>query len=187
MTNMKFGRLLPLAMVLMMILFAAPPVAAATIQIGTFDWDAIAEDEDEFLFFCDPASPCSRFTVTNDLDDLTSSELLQLGLPSSDIPFDDVELPGVVPGSLGSLTAAIGSFTWIASGEFSLVSVAFQLPGSLLGTLMLPNLTGPAGDPAPIYIVTNDVPAVPEPATLTLVAAGLAAACVRRRRSRLVD
>ena len=28
------------------------------------------EDEDEYLFFCEAGMPCSRFTITNDLDDL---------------------------------------------------------------------------------------------------------------------
>lgn len=170
---------------------AATPVAAATIQIGTLDWDAIAEDEDEYLFFCDAGMPCSRFTITNDLDDLTQSELAVAGLPSADVLFEEVMLPGVLGGSLGSLSAAAGSFVWIASGDFSLVTIAFQLPNSLLGTLVLPSLTAPAADPAAIFIVTSDTPppTVPEPATLMLVGSGLLAAVRlhRGRRARLVD
>ena len=169
---------------------AAAPAAAATIQIGTLDWDAIAEDEVEYLFFCDPSMPCSRFTITNDLDDLSSSELAQAGLPSADVLFEEVMLPGVLSGSLGSLSASIGSFVWIASGDFPLVTIAFQLPNSLLGQLVLPSLSAPTADPAAIFIVTNDTPpTVPEPATLMLVGTGLIAAVRlhRGRRARLVD
>jgi hypothetical protein len=157
---------------------AAAPAAAATIQIGTLDWDAIAEDEDEYLFFCDPGMPCSRFTITNDLDDLTSPELSLVGLPSADALFENVMLPGVLGGSLGSLSATVGSFVWIASGDFPLVTIAFQLPNSVLGQLIFPSLSTPSADPAAIVIVTSDTPppAVPEPATLMLVGSGLIAA-----------
>lgn len=169
---------------------AAAPVAAATIQIGTLDWDAVAEDEFEYLF-CDAGSPCSRFTITNDLDDLTQSELALAGLPDADVLFEEVTLPGVPGGSLGSLSASVGSFVWIASGDFPLVTIAFQLPNSLLGTLVLPSLTGPSVDPAGIFIVTEDTPpsSVPEPATLMLVGSGLIGAVRlhRGRRARLVD
>jgi hypothetical protein len=170
---------------------AVAPAAAATIQIGTLDWDAIAEEEDEYLFFCDPGMPCSRFTITNDLDDLTSPELSLVGLPSADALFENVMLPGVLGGSLGSLSATVGSFVWIASGDFPLVTIAFQLPNSVLGQLIFPSLSAPSADPAAIVIVTSDTPppAVPEPATLMLVGSGLIAAVRLRRgrRARLVD
>jgi hypothetical protein len=166
-----------------MILGAAPAASAATIQIGTFNWDAIAEDEDEFLFFCDATAPCSRFTVTNDLDDLSSSELALLGLPSADLAFDDVRMPGVLDGSLGSLSAAIGSFVWIASGHIDVASISFQFFNGLTGTLVLPSLTGPTGNPAAIYVETEPPSTpVPEPTTLLLVGTGLVSAYVRRRQ-----
>lgn len=172
--------------VAVMCLGAAPAAPADTIQIGTFNWDAIAEDEDEFLFFCDPSLPCSRFTVTNDLDDLSLSELTLLGLPSVDLAFDDVRMNGVLDGSLGSLTAAIGSFVWIASGHIDVASLTFQFFSGLSGTLMFPTLTGPTSNPMPIYVETipTSTP-VPEPATLFLVGTGLltASAYVRRRQS----
>jgi hypothetical protein len=195
MSNVTGGRVRRLGLLAAMLTvlwgIAVKPAAAAAIQIGTLDWDAIAEDEDEYLFFCDAGMPCSRFTITNDLDDLTSSELALAGLPSADVLFEDVLLPGVLGGPLGSLSAAVGSFVWIASGDFTLVTVAFQLPNSLLGTLVLPNLTAPTTDPAAIFIVTDDVPppSVPEPTTLLLVGSGLIAAARyhRGRRARLID
>lgn len=161
----------------------ATKASAAMIQIGTFNWQDVMEEEDEFLFFCDSQAPCSRFTVTNDLDDLTDEELAAIGLPSSDIAFDDVKMPGAVTGSLGSLTAAIGSFVWITPGPLDVVSVTFQLFSGLSGTLIFPSLTSPSGAPVPIFFDTQTPTPVPEPTTLALVSAGLLTAALRRRRS----
>lgn len=165
----------------------ASTASADTIQIGTFSWDAIAEDEDEFLFFCDPSLPCSRFTVTNDLDDLTSSELSLLGLPNSEFAFDEVKMLGVLDGSLGSLTAAIGSFVWIASGQVDIAALSFTFFDGLKGIITFPQLTGPTAGPVGIFVETEPGPSpVPEPASLTLVAGGLLSLStyMRRRQAR---
>lgn len=164
-----------------LVLGVPPKVSAATIQIGTFSWQDVTEEEDEFLFFCESTAPCSRFTLTNDLDDLTDAELAEIGLSSSDAAFDDVHMPGAVAGSLGSLTAAIGSFVWITQGPLDVVSVTFQLFSGLSGTLVFPTLTGVSGAPVPIFFETTTPTPVPEPTTLALLSAGLVTALLRRR------
>ena len=182
-------RLLP-AMVTAIILGASVPAAADAIQIGTFTWDAVTEEQDEFLLFCGGVEPCSRFTLTNDLGILTPTELAAIGLPSADIPFENVMFPDVVAGSLGSLMPG-GSFVWVSADPINTATVAFEIAG-LIGNLLFPTLTGPWGGPAAILVeytpetTPPPVAIVPEPATIALVTSGLFSACLwRRTRARV--
>jgi hypothetical protein len=175
-------QLLPAFMTMIFLVASVAVAAADTIQIGTFSWEAITDDQDEFALFCG-ADPCSRFTLTNDLGTLTPLELSELGLPSTDVAFDNVLFPGIVGGSLGSLTTAIGSFVWISADPIDSATVLFDIPGGLIGTLLFPTLTGPSADPAAILVDLPSEPpptTVPEPSAVWLLATGLCSARVWR-------
>jgi hypothetical protein len=176
-------RLVPALLTVILLAASARAVSADMIQIGTFAWETITEDQDEFAVFCG-AAPCSEFTLTNDLSTLTPEQLSEIGVSSPDALFEDIRSPGVDPFSHGSLSSAFSTLVWLSSNPIETASVLFTISGGLTGTLLFPTLTGPTGEPAGIFVdVASEPPppTVPEPSTIGLVGTGLLIASLRRR------
>src|SRR5262245_48126607 len=93
---------------LVVLLGSGAPAFAAVIQIGSFDWDVVLAGDPDAVF-CSSAASCARFTVTNDLGLLSSSQLTQVNLAGNE-DFANTEITES-PAVLGDI--AVG-----ASGVF---------------------------------------------------------------------
>jgi hypothetical protein len=161
----------------------ASPVTFDPVTIGVFGWELIPEDPFDFDYALCGADPCIRFWVTNLMTNLQGDTgLLDLLGLSGFEEFEDATL--VETGeALGTLIPGDGIFRpimWTAATA----TLAFGFPAITNGTLFVPSFTLDLENGAVNGQVPITIQAVPEPATLGLVAIGLGAAYARRRHSR---
>jgi hypothetical protein len=169
-------RIASAALAMVMVTLASAVVVAAPIRIGSFAW----EEVDDFL--CDPSLPgaCVRFDITNEVDQLSDAERLQLNLNGTESFLDASLVEG--PEFIGEIFAG-GSAAPVVRWAAFQASLTFVLPGTMSGLLVAPVLSGPTLSPLAIEVEPSAATPVPEPGTLGLLALGLGAAWARRRSS----
>ena len=160
----------------------ASPVTFDPVTIGQFGWELISDPSDFDYFVCE-GDPCIRFSVFNLMTNIQGDAALLglLGLTGFE-DFADATLTETGE-PLGTLMPGDGFFrpiTWTAGTA----TLAFGFPVITNGTLVIPSFTLDLANGAVSGELPITIQAVPEPATVSLLAVGLGAAYVRRRRSR---
>jgi hypothetical protein len=148
----------------------ARSASAASILVGEFRWDTLVNSgEDCQGATVDPSCLTSQFTLSNLWDGPGDVSLVNntLTLPEGPFAFFDLTAPG-----LGLDIDQITLLGGVTPGPAT-VSVSFMFGTELLS--LGATLTNP-GTSATLTFTPPEVEPVPEPATLSLIGLGLAAA-----------